>query len=87
MNPKQMEVKKVQCQKEMASRSIILFLSLLLSTLSFGKPSWKLVEVEDQAEGKEEDLPEKKENQEAGDEKDPDVEDDQDGKDYRRVIK
>ena len=87
MNPKQMEVKKVQCQKEMASRSIILFLSLLLSTLSFGKPSWKLVEVEDQAEGKEEDLPKKKENQGAGDEKDPDVEDDQDGKDYRRVIK
>ena len=58
MNPKQMEVKKVQFQKQMASRSIILFLSLLLSTLSFGKPSWKLVEVEDQAEGKEEDLPE-----------------------------
>ena len=63
--------------------SIILFLSLL-STFSFAKPSWKLIEVENQVEA---DNEEKKESEEAGDEQDPDVEEEQDGKDYRQVIR
>ena len=50
----------------------------LLTTLTFAKPGWKLVEVEDKEEGEEE-VPEN------GDEKDSDVKDDQDGSDYRLV--
>ena len=67
----------------MASRSIILFLSLL-STFSFAKPSWQLIEVEDQVEA---DNEEKKASEEAGHEQDLDVEEEQDGKDYRQVIR
>ena len=52
--------------------SIILFLSLL-STFSFAKPSWKLIEVENRVEA---DNEEKKESEEAGDEQDPDDEED-----------
>ena len=66
----------------MASRSIILFLSLL-STFSFAKPSWKLIEVENHVEA---DNEEKKASEEAGHEQDLDVEEEQDGKDYRQVI-
>ena len=79
----------------MASRFIILFLFFsLLSTFSFAKPSWKLVEVEDDEEDVEEqsqqipdgkDFPENKENHE-GDEKVPHVKNNQDGNDYRQVI-
>ena len=63
--------------------SIILFLSLL-STFSFAKPSWKLIEVENQVEA---DNEEKKASEEAGHEQDLDVEEEQDGKDYRQVIR
>ena len=63
--------------------SIILFLSLL-STFSFAKPSWKLIEVENQVEA---DNEAKKESEEAGHKQDPDVEEEQDGKDYRQVIR
>ena len=79
----------------MALRLIILLLFLsLLSTFSFAKPSWKLVEVEDDEEDGEEqsqeitggkDFPENKENHE-GDEKVPDVKKNQDGNDYRQVV-
>ena len=75
----------------MALRLIILLLFLsLLSTFSFAKPSWKLVEVEDAEEQNQEipdgkDFPENKENHE-GDEKVPDVKKNQDGNDYRQVI-
>ena len=75
----------------MALRLIILLLFLsLLSTFSFAKPSWKLVEVEDAEEQNQEipdgkDFPENKENHE-GDEKVPDVKNNQDGNDYRQVI-
>ena len=72
---------------------LILFLSLL-STTTFAKPSWKLVEVEDEEGDSEEqrheipdgkDFPENKEGDE-GDEKVPDVKNNQDGNDYRQVI-
>ena len=79
----------------MALRLIILLLFLsLLSTFSFAKPSWKLVEVEGEEEDGEEqsqeipdgkDFPENKENHE-GDEKVPDVKKNQDGNDYRQVV-
>merc|ERR1719285_1186291 len=73
---------------------LLLFLSLL-STFSFAKPSWKLVEVEDDEEDGEEqsqeipdgkDFPENKENHE-GDGKVPDVKKNQDGNDYRQAGK
>ena len=78
-------------QNKMALKLIILLLFLsLLSNFSFAKPSWKLVEVEDAEEQNQEipdgkDFPENTENHE-GDEKIPDVKNNQDGNDYRQVI-
>ena len=78
--------------KIMALKLMILLLFLsLLSTSPFAKPNWKLVEVEDEEGDSEEqsqqnpdgkDFPENKE----GDEKVPDVKNNQDGNDYRQVI-
>ena len=81
--------------KIMALRLMILlpFLSLL-STTTFAKPSWKLVEVEDEDGDIEEqsqqnpdgkDFPENREGDE-GDEKVPDVKNNENGNDYRQVI-
>ena len=69
----------------MAPRSVILLLLFsLFSTFTFAKPSWKLVEVEDDKE-EDEAQNQEKENQD-GDEKDSDVKDNHDGNAYRQVI-
>ena len=65
----------------MAFRWVLLLLLLsLFSTSTFAKPSWKLVEVEDDDEAQNEDVPDHQE-ADRKDEKDSD----QDGNDYRAV--
>ena len=56
--------------------------------MSFGKPSWKLVEVEDQAEA-DPDVEDDQGEHEQGYRQvsDPDVDADQDGQDFRAVIR
>ena len=69
----------------MASKSVILLLLFsLFSTFTFAKPSWKLVEVEDNKEEDEAQNQEKENHDD--DEKDSDVKDNHDGNAYRQVI-